>query len=414
MKPSFLSFLAEARSHPKQNPKISVNQAIEAYVNEHGESTYINMSNVEKLGINPSSRFDTPVGLYAYPTDYVLRLTSGGKSLTRLPYGGDAQYVNMFMYSGNVVRLDTLLEGDVEHYYDQIKRVWTALTGSRTHTPINKIIAHAQAKAKPLGIIGAQFWYVTWAVSDLIATKLKRNQAVLWSKLFKLLGINALLDKAGIIRAKEPVQIVFFTMDDITNEERVVNKWSDQSRELGIARGSRAVEVKQLVSSMSTNSIISLFKSGSLGGTDVNYVPADVRLAVLYVIPTLINHIDRPSDQELARAIASNPSVVADLDRRGLLNSTAVVNALELVSGNDAKLIVSDVSRTTALNPGSTFVASEELMHAMVDLDLHALRIVINKNKQPIPKSVIQHALTKVGNKIPTWLSTYVIKYNFQ
>lgn len=414
MAQSFLQFLAEARAHPDQNPKVAVNQAIATYADIHYEPTYVSMTNVDKLGINPKSGFDTPIGLYAYPTDYVLKLISGGKSLAQLPYGGDAAYANLFTFSGNVVQLDALSQSDADRYYAQIKQLWTKLTGSKAVAQIDKIIAQAPTKAKPPGVVGAEFWYVTWAVSELIAKKLKRNQVVMWSKLFQLLGIDGLLDRAGIIRPKEPVQVVFFTMDGVDDVERVLNKWSPESVERGVQRGGRAVEVKRMVAALSNQQIVELFKSGELGGTDINFVPPDARVAVLSVLPLLITHIDRLTDQEQAVAIAGNPNVIADLDGRGSLTSNGALGALKLVGEDKARTIVSDVSRTTALNPGSTFVASEQLLHAMVDLDLHTLRIIANKNKQKIPKSVIQHALEKAGSEVPAWLHNYAIKYNLK
>lgn len=413
-KRTFLHFLAEARAHPDQNPKVSVNQAIETYADSHDQPTYVSMTDLDKLGINPKSGFDTPVGLYAYPTDYVLKLVAGGKSLAQLPYGGSAKYANLFTFSGNVVRLDALDQSTVDQYYVQIKQLWTKLTGSRAVAQIDKIIAQAPSKAKPTGLVGAEFWYVTWAVSELIAKKLGRNQVVLWSKLFQLLGIDGLLDRAGIIRPKEPVQIVFFTMEGIDDVERVYNKWSAESVEQGKQKGVRAVEVKQLVAPLSTQQIVDMFKSQELGGTDINFIPADARLAVLDAFPALITYIDKLTDQEQAVAIARSPNVIADLDARRVLTSDAVLGALKLANDDRARQIVSDVVRTTALNPGSTFIASEQLLVAIVDLDLHSLRIIANKNKQKIPASVIQRALEKVGSDVPAWLDKYATRLNLK
>lgn len=409
----YLNFLFEARSHPEQNPKISVNQAIIDYAADHNAPSFVSMTSLDKLGINPRSPFDTPIGIYAYPIDYVIKLISGGKSLDVLPYGGQAKYVNLFTASGNLINIDSLTSDQVDHYYDKLKQIWVKLSGSKSVAPINKLIQQSQQRGKPLGSVGGQFWYVTGNMAELITSKQSGTAVVIWSKLFRLLGIDGLIDNgAGIIRPKEPSQAVFFSSDLISDVERAFNKWSPQSVERGKQVGSRAIAVKQIVRDLSDQQIVDLFVTGQLSGSDINSIKStSARLAVLRNSPSLITAINKPSDREQAVAIAGDYQSISHLDRAGVLTNGGVLGAIDLVDINKAKTIIGDVSRLTSLNPTSTFLANERLMRLMVDLDLHALRIIANKNRQKIPSSIVQYALDKLGGHIPTWLDTYATTY---
>ena len=61
--------LVEARKNPEANPKISINQAVAQAKDQ--PNTFISFTEIDKLGINPKSKHETPIGIYAYPIKYV-------------------------------------------------------------------------------------------------------------------------------------------------------------------------------------------------------------------------------------------------------------------------------------------------------------------------------------------------------
>ena len=75
MKLSFLEFLKEARRNPELNPKTSINQEIQDYVDSSTEPAFVSFTSLDKLGINPNSVHKTPIGIYAFPASYVLEKT---------------------------------------------------------------------------------------------------------------------------------------------------------------------------------------------------------------------------------------------------------------------------------------------------------------------------------------------------
>jgi hypothetical protein len=57
--------LFEARSHPDKNPFIGAWDYIEQYKND--PDVYISFTTIDKIGINPQSEYNTPLGIYCYP-----------------------------------------------------------------------------------------------------------------------------------------------------------------------------------------------------------------------------------------------------------------------------------------------------------------------------------------------------------
>ena len=57
--------LFEARKFPTLNPKLSAYDQLKQYKDD--PSIYISFTEINKIGINPVSKWDTPLGIYCYP-----------------------------------------------------------------------------------------------------------------------------------------------------------------------------------------------------------------------------------------------------------------------------------------------------------------------------------------------------------
>jgi hypothetical protein len=87
--------ISEARKNPEQNPKVSINQAIRQRLNKTKDkidgaitNLFVSFTEIDKLGINPGSRYDTPLGIYAYPAKYVMHRIGNEREAARLPFAG--------------------------------------------------------------------------------------------------------------------------------------------------------------------------------------------------------------------------------------------------------------------------------------------------------------------------------------
>ena len=71
--------IVEARKNPELNPKESVNKQLkdlydattDTIPGSNIKNLFVSFTDLDKLGINPTSRYNTPIGIYAYPAEYV-------------------------------------------------------------------------------------------------------------------------------------------------------------------------------------------------------------------------------------------------------------------------------------------------------------------------------------------------------
>lgn len=180
--------IIEARRNPEQNPKTSINQTIidklEATTDNIGgtKNLFVSFTSVDKLGINPKSEYDTPIGIYAYPALYVSRITGTNKNMNELPFAGNQPYVNLFKASGNIINISRIGSGEVDGYYTKLIDAWSRASGKPqpdAESDINQLIQTAKTSAKFKAHPGGEFWYVTMeCATNLFAPKLKSSPAV--------------------------------------------------------------------------------------------------------------------------------------------------------------------------------------------------------------------------------------------
>ena len=92
--------LLESRKNPEQNPKLSAYEQLLKY--KDNPNVYISMTGLPKLGINPLSKYNTPLGIYCYPLQYVWDIydIDKNKSLIKLPFVSKAKYIQVFEWNG--------------------------------------------------------------------------------------------------------------------------------------------------------------------------------------------------------------------------------------------------------------------------------------------------------------------------
>lgn len=80
----------------------------------HGQdTTYISFTSLQKLGLNPSSKWDTPIGIYAYPVKYALEHWDRGRF--NVPYAGGQPHAYIFTarYPEKVITFTNRMSGNV-------------------------------------------------------------------------------------------------------------------------------------------------------------------------------------------------------------------------------------------------------------------------------------------------------------
>lgn len=268
---SFKSFLKEARRNPHLNPKVPINWHISQHYEDAGAipgtnipNSFVSFTKVDKLGINPGSRYNTPLGIYAYPSWWVVQRTSDGSAMRNLPFAGDQPYANVFSVAGNIIDLSGMSDRDVTKYTQQIVDVFIEVANIRRGGDEwkeavdyleDKVILNAPVAAANPSLPGSRFWWLTREMSKVLMehsdTKSRwrsTKHAVSWNKLFRTLGIDGCVDSKGdgIIHTSEPYQGVFFSIKPIKKVERYYNKYSPEDMEEAETFGSKIAVFKSV------------------------------------------------------------------------------------------------------------------------------------------------------------------------
>lgn len=317
---TFKEFLQqERRSHPDLNPKISINQIIKDYLKNATRITgvrselnaFASFTSLEKLGINPKTPYDTPLGIYAYPLTYVQKqIGDDYHPGDRLPFAGDAEYVNLFSVKGNIVDLKYMLPFEYDAFFKELTKEmdrfkiydleWKVKNGSHVNTP------------------GGHFWNLTRLIAG--------DNPVKWNKVFRDIGIDGCHDAGeGIIHRNEPTQDVFFSLSCVTNLKRYDNKYSPDNIEYRRDQGDNIKQLKQINvdlnnGSLNRNSIDVVHKIIELMGNKYSYIsffdnpPQDVQLYALQNDIYSIKYIKKPTVEAQKYILFNRPELFNTID----------------------------------------------------------------------------------------------------
>lgn len=330
--------LFEARKKPELNPKVSINQAIQQAKNQ--PNTFVSFTQVDKLGVNPRSSYDTPIGIYAYPIGYAFKEIGTSRSAEALPFAGDAEFANIFQARGNIVDLGSMTEAEMDDYCNRIDRYIKQIDLN-----LSNVVAIARRQAPKMalvpGSVGGRFWYVTMTAANDIGEATGSNMVVAWNKLFRSIGIDGCVDSKGegIIHENEPTQAVFFSIQAITNVQRVYNRYSPYELDTGKHEGKQmlaAIEkFKQASSIGDYEKILQTY-----GDKAIQRIrDPKIRLQLIARNPYLIMVLPKPTYEEQLEALEQDfEGTIARLEKP---NHDAVAQAFgQQATGERTKIIL--------------------------------------------------------------------------
>ncbi len=146
---------------------------------------FFTMTKINKIGINPQSTYNTPLGIYSYPLTqeyYKLLITD------KLPFASRQQYINLFSISENINSIND---------YDNLDKDCEKL--SKMYSNFEEIKDMAFKTSYKSNDV-SRFWNLTRLLSE---TPLQ------WNALLRKLGYTNFYDYGeGIIHENEPTQFV--------------------------------------------------------------------------------------------------------------------------------------------------------------------------------------------------------------
>jgi hypothetical protein len=268
---TYQQFLDEARKNPHLNPKVSINQRISDHLKGSDDQQFLNKDNVviqklssffasskkhknsfvsfteiEKLGIDPKAKYNTPLGIYAYPSEYIIKTLSLENSTHNLPFDGNAPFANIFSVkpSANILNLNSISKSDLSKLTDLLVKSYGNIMKVKPNSPdwltmtiedtIDRVLYYGKDQ-RTIETNGGTFWLATQHLCSEILIK-RYNKfshiGIAWNTLLRNMGIDGCVDYKGegfFIHSNKPVQLAVFLNTSVINKiVRYDNKWSPE------------------------------------------------------------------------------------------------------------------------------------------------------------------------------------------
>lgn len=434
-----IDFIQEARRNPEQNPKTSVNEYIEQALaqaeplgNTNFKNLFVSFTDLPKLGINPQSRYNTPIGIYAYPAEYVVDKTTqyGEKSSTltmqSLPFAGGKPWANIFRarVGANIINLKRLTEAEYNDYCEKLIDLLTKIPSKFKGT--TEVLDRQNAEVVVLNLMedsigfarvsssyGGRLWYITYIISGNIPG----NKPVVWTSLFRRIGIDGFVDPdTEIIHPSEPTQAVFFGGNTVDLLATVPNKYTPRKvasrRELGkekheifsqnmkylrtLLKGEwkdpndRLMALRNFIAAKGPRSASNYFKR----------IDPKTRLDLIKYDSSLFRDIYKvATGPEFATAFVNNPRLIGNIDSIKPYVSVAefkellkqIVPKMAAISDDGSREIASGIFGV--LNDDRLIHKDNELMKLLVDINPRIWSRFYNEFHVEIDKSVYEHVV---------------------
>lgn len=230
---------------------------------KEARDVYVTYSDIEKVGVNPQTGYNTPVGVYAYP----LRPMFGDVITRAVPFAGDRNYVHVLQATGRVLDLFLYSQADYERDADKLM----ALYGNRLRIsgkfldfirselpregwpddPLDALRFIGSSPERVFGLVrefaegdarqktpGGMIWNLTREIAQQLIEGQPRpgggttpRAAIIWNQVLRALGYGVIDDRMGqgIIHRNEPIQAVFLYASaarHLATFHNVTSKWN--------------------------------------------------------------------------------------------------------------------------------------------------------------------------------------------
>lgn len=415
--------LFEARKNPEQNPKVSVNRQIyDALRSARGdtiagiENMFVSFTEVDKLGVNPQSRYRTPLGIYAYPARYVMKEAGSSLSMdASLPFAGDQPYANIFNAVGNIVNVATMTSGESVDYCRKVADLW-AKVSEDVDAEFSDVISDASTYAKFAAFSGGRFWYVTRvAAQKLFGPKWGLSVPVAWNKLFRSIGIDGVVDYTdnggyGIIHTAEPSQAVFFSIAAVGKVQRVDNKYSkagmDVRAEYGAGRHMRVSKIAKEVAALGSKEEVNEYLIAN-GLDKVRFIKDKaIRQYILSRHPGSISYIKHPTIDEQRTVLEQ------DIDNVQYIKNADEALVLSMVNGSEPNYVFASILKAfpKASERMQLYIAA--VAPSETEAYISPDYIAPYTKVYPSVVSAAMASYAKRGMRLPEWLTDAAARLN--
>lgn len=224
------------------------------------EKYYITFVAVDKVGINPQTPYETPMGVYTYPLKFVLEEE-------HVPFRGDN--------SSNKIKILKRVSEDglTINATDKELEACVKLMTEKYKIPQEDVDKFKYVSAKRVSNFG-RIWNITRKCADRINKENNSGKALipksisLWTKLFLELGYDyAEDDGKGIIHPAESTQAVFFTPKSYKVVDEVfldtASKYEQSNKKYKIFRNWNSIEIERVLKDKQYRNLIVTDEDGN-------------------------------------------------------------------------------------------------------------------------------------------------------
>lgn len=176
------------------------------------DGLFVTFVSVDKVGLNPKTPYDTPIGVYTYPLDYVLNEED-------VPFRGETKSskIKVLKNKTNKILSNDISDGE---YVNKIKQIEKIVNESdKYHDDVKRGIKAYIKRWEQAARKNTNFGCL-WNVTRMLSmdyykngskqTSPNKNNPVAWTKLLLELGYDLAIDyDTGTIHPSEPTQAVF-------------------------------------------------------------------------------------------------------------------------------------------------------------------------------------------------------------
>lgn len=204
--------IIERRQHASHNPVVTSYNQLSKYKND--PDVYISFTHINKIGVNPSSSYSTPNGIYTFPLAVTWEMYDVDKhqDFSAYPFVNDdgaRPYIQVLKRNsvGKTLNFDEYAKEDLHR---DVKKLRTLYDPNQIDELFNYSINTARVQNP-----GGHLWSITYNLT---------KDANKWAELFRKLGYGLIVDyNHSIIHKSEPCQAVFLTKKAFDHIETAYN-----------------------------------------------------------------------------------------------------------------------------------------------------------------------------------------------
>jgi uncharacterized protein YbcV (DUF1398 family) len=235
---SFISYLIEKRKHEGKFEEFTPLDQLQKYA-PHASNLYVSFTKIDKIGINPGSKYKTPNGIYTYQLDWLLKHFNkiDTDDLRDVPHGGNGKFAWVIQPTTDVLLLNSYnkcnkLEEDIK----KLRKYFSKMSDDEFNNKLEEAITNAKFDDK-----ATQIWNITRILANENPNK--------WNYLLReCLGYSVIRDNGlEIIHENEPHQTVFLSIKSFKVIDKIINKRSDEHLYINSSR--KEIDTKLSLSS---------------------------------------------------------------------------------------------------------------------------------------------------------------------